>query len=45
MCECCMSPVAQRFGSILVTLDRERRERVGQVIVARFPAEALGEVN
>ena len=37
--------VAQRFGSILVTLDREQRERVGQVIVARFPAEALGEVD
>ena len=37
--------VAQRFGSILVTLDREQRERVGRVIVARFPAEALDEVG
>ncbi len=40
-----MAAVAQRFGSILVTLDREQRERVGRVIVARFPGEVLGEVN
>jgi predicted nucleic acid-binding protein len=37
--------VAQRFGSVLITLDREQRERVGQVIVAQFPAEALSEVG
>lgn len=35
--------VALRFGSTLVTLDREQRERVQAVIPARFPAEALAE--
>jgi predicted nucleic acid-binding protein len=37
--------VALRFGSTLVTLDREQRERVGAVIPARFPAEALAEAG
>ena len=35
--------VALRFGSTLVTLDREQRERVADVIPARLPAEALAE--
>jgi len=35
--------VALRFGSTLVTLDREQRERVADVIPARYPAEALAE--
>jgi predicted nucleic acid-binding protein len=33
--------VALRFGSTLVTLDREQRERVADAVTARFPAEAL----
>lgn len=35
--------VALRFGSTLVTLDREQRERMAAVIPARLPAEALAE--
>jgi len=35
--------VALRFGSTLVTLDREQRERVADVLNARYPAEALAE--
>jgi predicted nucleic acid-binding protein len=35
--------VALRFGSTLVTLDREQRERVTSVIPARLPSEALAE--
>ena len=35
--------VALRFGSTLVTLDREQRERVAAVIPACLPAEALAE--
>jgi predicted nucleic acid-binding protein len=35
--------VALRFGSTLVTLDREQRERVADVVPSRLPAEALAE--
>ena len=35
--------VALRFGSTLVTLDREQRERVAGALSARFPAEVLTE--
>ena len=35
--------VALRFGSTLVTLDQQQRDRVGAVIPARLPAEALAE--
>jgi predicted nucleic acid-binding protein len=35
--------VALRFGSTLVTLDREQRERVAEVVTSRLPAGALGE--
>jgi predicted nucleic acid-binding protein len=35
--------VALRFGSTLITLDREQRERIMDVIPARGPAEALAE--
>jgi predicted nucleic acid-binding protein len=35
--------VALRFGSTLVTLDREQRERVTGVVVTRYLAEALTE--
>ena len=35
--------VALRFGSTLVTLDREQRERVSDALTARYPAEALIE--
>jgi predicted nucleic acid-binding protein len=36
--------VALRFGSTLVTLDREQRKRVSGLLPARFPAEALAEL-
>jgi predicted nucleic acid-binding protein len=35
--------VALRFGSTLVTLDREQRERVAEALTARYPAEVLAE--
>jgi len=35
--------VALRFGSTLVTLDREQRKRVADVVSTRLPAEALAE--
>ena len=37
--------VALRFGSTLITLDREQRERVGDVVAARYPAELLAEAE
>jgi predicted nucleic acid-binding protein len=36
--------VALRFGSTLVTLDREQKERVAAAMVARRPAEVLAEM-
>jgi len=33
--------VALRFGSVLVTLDREQRDRVASALPARHPAEVL----
>ena len=33
--------VALRFGSTLITLDREQRERVAGVLLTRHPAEEL----
>jgi predicted nucleic acid-binding protein len=35
--------VALRFGTTLITLDGQQRERVGKVLTARSPAEALAE--
>jgi predicted nucleic acid-binding protein len=35
--------VALRFGSTLITLDREQRERVAGVLLTRYPAEMLTE--
>ncbi len=35
--------VALRFGSTLVTLDRQQQERVGKVLTTRSPAQALSE--
>lgn len=35
--------VALRFGSTLITLDREQRERVTSVLLTLYPAEALTE--
>jgi predicted nucleic acid-binding protein len=35
--------VALRFGSTLVTLDREQRVRFAEALTARYPAEALAE--
>lgn len=37
--------VALRFGSTLITLDREQRERVAGVLITRYPAEALTELE
>ena len=33
--------VALRFGSTLITLDQEQRERVAEVLPTRYPIEAL----
>jgi len=35
--------VALRFGSTLVTLDREQRERVAEALTAHDPAEVLAD--
>lgn len=35
--------VAQRFGTVLVTRDREMRERLDALVPVRTPAEALSE--
>jgi predicted nucleic acid-binding protein len=35
--------VALRFGSTLITLDREQRERIAEALTAHYPAEALAE--
>ena len=37
--------VALRFGSTLVTLDREQRQRVAPVTPSCLPAEALGDAG
>jgi predicted nucleic acid-binding protein len=37
--------VALRFGSTLITLDREQRQRTAEAIVARYPAEALADTD
>lgn len=36
--------VALRFGSTLITLDREQRDRVAGTVPARYPVEALAEL-
>jgi len=36
--------VALRFGSTLITLDREQRERAADLIPARYPVEALEDL-
>jgi predicted nucleic acid-binding protein len=50
--QCCLrgsdavyAAVAWRFGSVLVTLDNEQRERSSEVIPTRLPAEALAELG
>jgi predicted nucleic acid-binding protein len=37
--------VALRFGSTLVTLDREQRNRVGAALTTCYPSEALTQVS
>jgi len=37
--------VALRFGSTLVTLDRQQRERVAEAVTTRWPAEVLAETG
>ena len=37
--------VALRFGSVLVTLDREQRERLEEIVTSRYPTEILAEVK
>ena len=36
--------VALRFGSALITLDKEQRERVAPAAIARYPSEMLAEM-
>ena len=36
--------VGQRFGSLLITLDREHRDRISGVLTVRTPAEELAEL-
>jgi len=37
--------VALRFGSALITLDREQHDRMPSVIVSRYPAEMLADLG
>jgi predicted nucleic acid-binding protein len=37
--------VAQRFGSTMITLDREQHDRVSDAIRALYPGEALAEMQ
>lgn len=37
--------IALRFGSTLITLDREQRDRMAGVVTARYPVEALAEIQ
>jgi predicted nucleic acid-binding protein len=37
--------VALRFGSTLVTLDRQQRERVAEAVPTRWPTEALADYS
>jgi predicted nucleic acid-binding protein len=37
--------VALRFGSTLITLDREQQERVADVLLTRYPAAMLVEMG
>jgi len=36
---------AARFGSLLITLDHEQRQRVADVILAKYPYEVLNELT
>jgi predicted nucleic acid-binding protein len=35
--------VAMRFGCVLVTLDREQRERLDKILTSRYPAEVQAD--
>lgn len=37
--------VAIRFGTVLMTLDREQYERLGQVVTSRYPVEVLADIK
>jgi len=37
--------VALRFGSLLVTLDREQRERLDKVLTSLYPAQVLADIE
>ncbi len=37
--------VALRFGSILVTLDREQHDRVARALTSYYPGEALAKLD
>jgi predicted nucleic acid-binding protein len=37
--------VALRFGTVLVTLDREQHARLGAVVTSRYPAEVLADIK
>jgi len=43
-CDAVYVALAQERGAILITLDRQQRERVPAFIVARSPAEELGRM-
>jgi len=37
--------VALRFGTALITLDREQRERLEQVVTSRYPTEVMADIE
>jgi predicted nucleic acid-binding protein len=43
-CDAVYAALAQQQGAILITLDRQQRERVPEHIVARSPAEELARI-
>jgi predicted nucleic acid-binding protein len=44
-CDAVYAALAQQQGAILITLDRQQRERLPAHIVARSPAEELARMN
>jgi len=44
-CDAVYAALAQQQGAILITLDRQQRERLPEHIVARSPAEELARVT
>jgi predicted nucleic acid-binding protein len=44
-CDAVYAALAQQQGAVLITLDRQQRERLPAHIVARSPAEELARMN